>query len=125
MILEIELFYDGNENTNYNEGEDVQGGGDGEDGRVGETVVEHPAGELAKSDAAHGAAESDQAGDFAEGFAGDEVGGKNHDECGPGLLAEKSEAEDRDDRGDVGGGGDEEHPWHESRAEGDGDFAGE
>jgi len=77
------------------EGEDVERAGEREDDAVAEARVQERADDLPEDDAAHGAAEADEAGDGADRPAREQIGGQDHHQRRPGLLAEVGEAENR------------------------------
>lgn len=120
-LLELLNWGDiGNEQQDNEERQHVEGADGGEHGGVAHAMVEHVAGDLAEDDAAHRAAEADQAGNGADGVAREDIDGQNHDEGRPGLLAEEREAEEHN-RDFDGRPGDEEDLRHEGGAESEGD----
>ena len=91
---------DRNRQTQDDERQHVKRAGEREHDTVSEPTIEQRAHDLPEHDAAHRAAKADQAGDGADGVARIHVGGKDHDERRPRLLAEIREAEDRERPGD-------------------------
>ena len=63
--------------ANDAEGNDVERTRDHQYGGVIETVIEHPPCDLAKHNATHSAAETDESGQFAECLFRNEIGGLN------------------------------------------------
>jgi hypothetical protein len=59
-------------------------------------VIEQVADDQAEDDTAHSAAKTNKSGHRSHDGAFEQIGGKDHDERGPGLLAEEREAEKGD-----------------------------
>ena len=112
-----------NDETNQNERGDVHRAGNDERRRVAVTVVAQPADNLAEQHAAHRAAETDEAGERADGAFGNHVRRQNHHERGPRLLAEKREAENENHPADGMQLRHEHHPRHQRRARAEGELA--
>ena len=95
-----------------------------ERGRVAIAVVAQVAHDLAQQHAAHRAAEADQPRQRADGVFGNHVGRQNHHQRGPGLLAEKGEAEQKNHPSDGMHAWREHHPGHQRRARAEREFTG-
>ena len=74
----------------------MKGAGDGQNRAITEAMIEQITGQLSQHNAPHCSTEANQAGDSAQDLLGEKVGGQDHDEGGPGLMAEEGQAKERD-----------------------------
>ena len=63
------------------------------DHAIAESMIQQIADNKAEDHTAHGAAEADEPGNRANQFARKQISRQNHDQRGPGLLAEERDAE--------------------------------
>src|SRR6202021_2346540 len=97
--LYIQRQQNGNGHENNQKRGDVQRARDTKNGTVAEAVVEQVADYLSKQDSAHRAPETYQSGNGADHILWEKIGGQNHDQCRPRLLAEVRQAKKADGPG--------------------------
>src|SRR5215471_4308559 len=90
----MQRFHGRNAGKNDPESDDMKRTRESEHRAISKSMVQKIADQFSEGDSTHSSAESNQSGDRADHAWWKQVGGQNHDESRPGLLAKVGEAED-------------------------------
>ena len=101
----------------------MKSAGNGKNYAVSEAMIQEISNQLTENNSTYGAAETDQPCNRSDNLLRKEICGKNHDQSGPRLLPEISEAKERDGPSD-GNVGNQNDEWHDSGACSERHFAG-